>query len=269
MSNNSDQAPDARAVLQALRDQLENWPQQADQLLAHVAQSAPLSDQPDQEDDTLLSLAVDDALKGVDISIRYPAFFQRLLADAALRRDFLAILDAIEGQPISLAAGPQPNLDFLRAAPLQPALEIVSPARWRLIWQAAVDQIQSIFFSAAQFEPIFRSDDDLEDAWFTLFRNEVDIDQAHASVVLEAVRLMAAPDQLQLHLAVGLTPDRATATDRLPDLRAHLIWGGYDQTVIITQRGRATFPPLPLDSILDATAQRITADLQLIVEPAL
>jgi hypothetical protein len=97
----------------------------------------------------------------------------------------------------------------------------------------------------------------------------VDIDQAQVSVVLEAVRLITVPDQLQLHIAVGVTPDQAAATDRLPDMRARLIWGAYDQAVTITQRGRATFPPLPLNLVLDETHQRITSDLRLVVEPAL
>lgn len=261
--------PNALAVLRTLRDQPDNWPEQADQLLAHLGQSTPLGDMPDHEDETLLSLAVDDALKGVDISTRYPAFFQHLLVDAALRRAFLETLEDLDSQPVSLPIDSQPNLGFLSALTLQPIIEFVSSARWRLSWQATLDQIQQILFAADSFQPAYRSDDYLEDNWFTLLRNEVDIDQTHASVVLEAVRLMTAPDQLQLHIAVGLTPDWATATDRLPDLRAQLIWGAYDQAVIITQRGRATFPPLPLNLVLDAASQRITAGLRLTVEPAL
>jgi hypothetical protein len=261
--------PDTLAALRALRKQPENWPEQADRLLAHLDQSSRTGDWPDHEDETLLSLAVDDALKGIDISRRYPAFFQRLLVDQALRHAFLDTLEALESQSTSLTADPQPDLNFLNTPTLLPMLEFVSPARWRLVWQAALDQIQQIFFSAAQFEPIYRSDDYLEDAWFTLFRNEIDIDRAHVSVVLEAARLITTPDQLQLHIAVGVTPDQTATTDRLPDLRAQLLWGAYDQAVTITQRGRATFPPLPLNLVLDEASQRITSDLRLIVEPAL
>ncbi len=273
MSSNSNSTPagppDTPAALRALLKQPENWPDSADRLLSHLGQVLPLDPIPDREDETLLSLAVDDALRGVDISIRYPLFFQQLLVDQDLRQAFLDTLEALESQTIPVSASPKPSLDFLSTPPLQPMLEFVSPIQWRLVWQAALDQIQQIFFSADQFQPAYRSDDYLEDAWFTLFRNEIDIDQAHVSVVLEAVRLIATPDQLQLHIAVGVTPDPTATPDRLPDLRAQLMWGAYDQAVTITQRGRATFPPLPLKLVLDETHQRITSDLQLIVEPAL
>ncbi|MBI5567769.1 MAG: hypothetical protein HY870_22910 [Chloroflexi bacterium] len=261
--------PDALATLRALLNQPDNWPEQADRLLAHLDQSSRSGDWPDYEDETLLSLAVDDALKGIDISRRYPAFFQRMLVDHDLRQAFLDTLGALDSQAVPASVSPQLSLDFLSTSSRRLIREFVSPARWRLVWQAALDQIQQIFFSADQFQPAYRSDDYLEDAWFTLFRNEIDIDQAHVSVVLEAVRLIATPDQLQLHIAVGVTPDQAATTDRLPDLRAQLIWGTYDQAVTITQRGRATFPPLPLNLVLDETHQRVASDLRLIVEPAL
>lgn len=260
---------DARAVVRNLINRPEDWPTTADELLARLSQASQPAAFSDQENETLLSLVVDDALKGVDISSRYPDFFQRLLEDDDLRQAFLATMEAVENQSVPRPATAESDLSFLHAATIRPLLEFTSPARWRLKWQAALDQLQQIFFAADQFQPIYRSAAYLEDAWFTLFRDEIKIDQMHASVVLEAVREMAAPDQLRLHIAVGLTSDRFAAAERLPDLRAQLTWGAYDQAVLITQRGRAVFPPLPLDLILDAAAQHITADLRLIVEPAL
>ena len=263
---------DVLAALRALADQPDNWPDKADRLIANLGQ-IPQSDLVfDQENETLLSLVLDDALKGVDISSRYPVFFQQLLNDQDLRQTFLDALEALEAQPsesIVVSHSPQPVFDFLKAPTAKPIIEFVSPAKWRLIWQAALDQIQSIFFSAAQFEPVYRSDDYLEDNWVTLFRDEIEINQAQVNVVLEAVRLLAAPDMLQLQIAVSVTPDPGEMTDRLPDLTAHLTWGLYDHSVTITQRGRATFPSLPLSLVLDETNQHVTSDLQLIVEPAL
>jgi len=260
---------DARAVVRNLIDQPDNWPATADKLLARLSQASQPAAFSDQEDEALLSLVVDDAAKGVDISSRYPDFFQRLLEDDDLRQAFLEALEVIENRSAPRLTAAERDLNFLHTPTLRPILEFTSPARWRLRWQAALEQLQQIFFAADQFQPVYRSADFLEDNWFTLFRDEIDIDQLRANVVLEAVRLMTAPDQLQLHIAVGLTPDWTATPQRLPDIRAHLTWGTYDQTVLITQRGRAVFPPLPLNLILDEAAQRITADLRLIVEPAL
>ncbi len=260
---------DARAILRALADQPDNWPATADELLSRLSQASHRAVDSSEENDTLLSLVVDDALKGVDISRRYPVFFQRLLADDELRRAFLETLEAAENRAIPATAAAEPALSFLQTPARHAILEVVSPNRWRLRWQAALDQLQQLFFSADQVQPAYRAADYLEDAWFTLIRDEIAVDQFRASVLLEAARLMTSPDHLQLHLAVGLTPDRMVVTERLPELRAQLTWGTYDQTVTITQRGRATFPLLPLQLILDETTQHVTADLQLIVEPAL
>lgn len=261
---------DLLAMLRAALAQPDQWPEQADRLLAQLTQLTPDAAGPGHEDDALLSLAIDDALNGLDISVRYPAFFQQLLADADLRQAFLEALEALEKQPGDVApstVGARPSLAFLDARATQPVIEFTSPANWRLKWQAALAQLQSIFFTAAA--PVYRSADYLEDAWFTLFRDEVNIDRMRASVVLEAVRLMTSPDQLQLHLAVGIALDRAKTPDRFPDLRARLTWGDYDQAVIITRRGRATFPPVPLNLVMNESTQHMTADLRLIVEPAL
>lgn len=262
----------AFAALRALLNQSEDWPEEADQLLAHLSQSPQSSSTSDRENETLLSLAVDDALKGVDISIRYPAFFQQMLVDQDLRQAFLDTLEALEkhaDDPIAISTVPQHTFDFLLASIVKPIVEYVSPAKWRLSWQATLDQIQHTFFTAAQFEPAYRSNDYLEDNWVTLFRDEIEINQAQVNVVLEGVRLLAAPDMLQLQIAVGVTPDPGEMTERLPDLTAHLTWGPYDHLVTVTQRGRATFPPLPLSLVWDETNLRVTSDLRLIVEPAL
>ena len=77
---------DVLAALRALADQPGNWPDTADRLIANLGQ-IPQSDLVfDPENETLLSLVLDDALKGVDISSRYPVFFQQLLNDQDLRQ---------------------------------------------------------------------------------------------------------------------------------------------------------------------------------------
>lgn len=260
------------AGLWALLTQSGNWPEKADELLAELGQVSQPQSVSNQENETLLSLAVDDALKGVDISTHYPTFFQQMLVDQELRQAFLAALEDLEQQqsiPSPLSDSLPASFDFLKTPAIKPIIEYKSHAKWRLIWQNTIEQIQQIFFSAAQFEPAYRSDDYLEDNWFTLFRNEVEIDQTAVTVVLEAVRLLATPDTLQLQIAVGVAPDSDETVERLPNLNVRLTWGGYDHVVTVTQRGRAAFPPVPLSLVLDETQQRVTSDMRLIVEPAL
>ncbi len=79
-----------------LRDRLKElqaWPAAGDDLLNLAPDfywhSTPLS----ESDFEWLPLVVKDSIKGVDIGFQYPAFFQKLLTNARLRRLFLAGLD--------------------------------------------------------------------------------------------------------------------------------------------------------------------------------
>lgn len=260
------------AGLRALLDQPGNWPEKADELLAKLGQVSQPEFVSDQENETLLSLMVDDALKGVDISTRYPAFYQQMLVDVELRQAFLTALEDLEkpaSASVQLTDRSPLNFDFLKAPSIKPTIEFVSRANWRLIWQDTLERIQQTFFSSAQFEPAYRSDNYLEDNWFTLLRDEVEIDQMQVAVVLEAMRRLATPDLLQLQIVIGIALDSGEMLERLPNFNARVTWGVYDHVVTVSQRGRTTFPPLPLDLVLDGTHQRVTSDLRLIVEPAL
>src|ERR1051325_4389457 len=69
------------------------------------------------EDEEMLSLIVEEANQGIDISKRYPSFYQKLLNNPDLRQAFLDILDSIEDEdselPIPWAGGRDVDLSFL------------------------------------------------------------------------------------------------------------------------------------------------------------
>ena len=262
----------ALAALRANLNQTGDWPDPADRLLSHLHQPSQSMPSSEEENAAVLSLIVSDVLNGVDIADRYPALFRRLMEDEDLRQAFLDALEAMEDsrqETKPLLDLPQHTFDFLKMAAPKPSIEYASPAKWRMAWQQTIDQLENIFFSATIPQPVYRSVDDLEEPWFTLFRSDVEVAQARLSVVLEAIWMTDMSDTLQMQVAVGFTPGPSEPTARTPDLRARLSWGQYEETVTITQRGRATFPILPLDLILDEAAQHFTADLQLTLEPAL
>ncbi|HLF25884.1 MAG TPA: hypothetical protein VJG32_06075 [Anaerolineae bacterium] len=261
-------------VLAVLREQLSqtgDWPDSAERLLTHLDQPSPLAPRSEEENDAVLSLIVSDALKGIDIADRYPTFFHKVMADEDLRQAFLDALEAMEESRQEAKPSldiPQPAFDFLKAATPKPAIEYTFPAKWRIIWQQTIGQLESIFFPAATPQLAYRAVDDLEDPWFTLFRSDVEVAQAQLSVVLEVIWMTDTSDTLQMQVAAGFTLSPSEPIVPIPDLRAHLTWGQYEATVMITRRGRATFPPLPLYLVLDESARHVTADLQLTLEPA-
>src|SRR5688572_17786521 len=98
----------------------------------------------------MLSLVVHDALEGVDISVRYPAFYQRMLADNELREAFLDSLDLLRrsqvGQLLPLPQPASEDLSFLRARSSEPRIEYTTNGRWRILWQRTIADIQAILF---------------------------------------------------------------------------------------------------------------------------
>ena len=263
-----------RAILGSWRAQIEqgrDWPASADRLWSQLAQSTSAASSAEEEHE-LLSLIVNDALKDIDVSTRYPEFFRRLLADEDLRQAFLEALELMESD---LADDqefiPQASeLSFLRAKSSQPIIQRPSQNQWRVIWQQTIDQLQTIFFPPHLApEPAYRHTENFEDAWFTLFRSDVEVNHTQLAVSLEAAWQSDAPDALNVQLAIGITADPVESAAPFLDLRAMLDWGDYSTTVVVGQRGRASFPPIPLTAILDEINQRITSNLSLSLEPAL
>lgn len=66
----------------------------------------------------MLSIMVNDALVGIDVMKKYPAFYSRMLVDGELRAAFLDILDLLEqsrtGQLPEFPGSGVINLDFLQ-----------------------------------------------------------------------------------------------------------------------------------------------------------
>lgn len=86
---------EVNAEIQRLRDwlkQLNAWPEAGDQFLALMPQFSWNSPKPTESDYKILPIIVRDVISGSDIGAQYPAFFQKLLAHATLRNDFIAEL---------------------------------------------------------------------------------------------------------------------------------------------------------------------------------
>jgi hypothetical protein len=258
--------------LAALREQLEvaeEWPSTADHLLQHITEPGQTITTGDED---MLSLVVDDALKGVDITSQYPAFYQKLLADAELRQAFLDALDLLErsaaGQLSDPPPLPPPDLSFLnKPASPQPVVERTASQGWRATWRLLQAELAQLFRPS---DLVYRSGySNLDDEGIILLRSQVTAANNQLDMFLEAVRPAAEPDQLHLYLSVTSLTER-----KLPPLRASLQWGGRgrergrEQTAVIDQYGRARFQPIPLTTLLDETTQTFLSDLQLTLEPA-
>lgn len=221
----------------------------------------------------MLSFILDDALRGVDIKSQYPTFYRRMLENGKLRRAFLDGLDILErsrsGSLEPLPGPPWQDLSFLRTELVFRTVEWAAGRKWRAVWQQTIGQLQMVFFPTTQQQNVVHRGEDnlLENKWFSLFRDEVEIDRVIYAVLLEASTQMEDPEALDITLAVGIT-SQTSEEELIPAaLLVNLKWGNYQQVMRVTERGWANFPPLPLTEVLDESGNYFIADLRLSLEP--
>lgn len=65
-----------------------------------------------------------------------------------------------------------------------------------------------------------------------------------------------------LHVVLFIYPDEAIP-EKNRTVQARLQWGPYQETAPIDSYGRASFPPLPLNQVVDVEAQRVRFELSL------
>jgi len=214
----------------------------------------------------MLSIVVNDALNGVDIAKRYPTFFNKMLYDKEMRESFIDAIESVEkGQelPASLVL----NIDFLSTLTHKPFLEIIDKESWKVEWKKTIEQLQAIFSPA---ELVYRSNPSLyDDPWFTLLRDEFEVDGEAVSVVLDGTLSENDDDSIEIILKVALI-DLTTEEEIIPNLRGVLNWGDYQGEALISAGKGGTFPPLAFSTILDSSRENVIADLQLelVKEPA-
>lgn len=240
-------------------------PERADELLRKVTgktQSQELT----EADQEMLTLVINDTLRGVDIQKQYPAFYQRLTEDAALRDAFLDILEMAQEENAKTTTTPRPTsktLPFLSDRPEGAALRQFA-GRWQANWHQSIAQLNAIFLTHGP-EPVYRGDAYLEDPWFVLVRDQIEAAGSQLHVFLEATQEGEQPDELQLAVTVNI---QAQPPETSLALFASLEWGTYAETVSIGPQGRAAFPPVPLVKILNEQMTSFVADLLLTLEPA-
>lgn len=238
-----------------------DWPEGGDQLLRELGRLETSA-----EDLEMLSLVVNDALEGVDITRRYPTFYRRLLADPYLRQIFLDAMELLEkSEAGELEPLPEPidvDLSFLAADEKDEAernesereeserKESNRPSaaeRLRISLTRTRDQLRERFAPPPAAAPMRSALAGMEDDYITLLRSDISTEVGDYEVILEGRRPAASN---ALHLVVMLIPKQEEPPAEL-ELEATLRWGRYQETRLLDPRGQTSFPPLPLDVILD------------------
>lgn len=215
------------------------------------------------EDNEVLSLLVDEALKGVDIKTQYPDSYRRLLGNPELRQMFLDTLESLEAEkegrlePFPVAG--EPTLAFLKDR--KPEGRLSEQETWQVTLQRTIQQLQNIF-SPPQLA--YRADANLfDDNWFTVLREEIELGGSSYSILLECGISEETDEALSASLNIAMTLE-STASPESP-IYATLRWGQYTEMLTIAGEGRARFPDIPFSATFDRQNQEITSDLDLVL----
>lgn len=236
-----------------------------DELAAIDSDISPIS----MEDNEMLSLIINESLKDVDITVRYPAFYRKLLNNSELRKAFVDALDAIESEKSGEVVPPlgivKPSLAFLTNKPVQPDIERLDENRWKIKWQQTIEQLQSMFFSP---DLATVRDASMDDAWFTVLRGETDFQGALYLVILECGVSGDTDNALSAYLSIAVTLKSTTPHQQFP-IRATLRWGKYSETLEIVEEGRVRFPDIPYTVAFNEEYKNIASEmnLELVISP--
>jgi hypothetical protein len=210
-----------------------------------------------------LSLFLEDARQGVDVSRRYPGFYQKLIIDPELRQAFLDILHLMD-EDINHALGPIP---FAARANLEFLLEDQTPRSgsigksWNLRWTRTRQELQALF-SPPQLA-YRNSTDILSGDEFIIFQDDFRMDDFQYSISIVCTLGEDLAAGLLTRMNIGITPQGNSP--HLP-LKTILEWGQYKESVIIEGAGRISLPPIALAKILDPDLENIISDLELTIE---
>lgn len=219
------------------------------------------------EENEMLSLMVDEALKGVDIKTLYPDFYRKLFSNAVLRHTFLDTLELFEaekeGKLAPAPAGEKPKLAFLTKKSTNSDIQKLQNERWQVKLQKNSQQLKDIF-SPPQLA--YKHDANLfDDNWFTVLRDEIELDGSSYSILLECVISKQTEDALSAFLNIAMTLETAKPASE-SSIHATLQWGKYSETLTLVKEERARFPDIPFSATFNQQTQEITAGLELVLE---
>lgn len=195
----------------------------------------------------MISLVLTDALQGVDVAGRYPAFFRRLRVDPELALTYHDALDLLTadaaGQLRPLPGPPSRDLSFLAQSTIRPQLQVTAPDHWCITWCPTLSQRAGWTWT---FRPEGMPDWD-EATWTPIFRSGLAVELWGLAVSLEGRGLLAMDDYSKadsrrpmISFALAVQPLREVQSAvGWRALEGRWLWGDNEARAAVGQDGRA------------------------------
>lgn len=252
--------------LRRLLQEAKPWPETAELLLNDLSRIAtsPHTTSPD-EDYEMLSIVVNDALIGIDVMKKYPAFYARMLVDKELRAAFLDTLELLEESSAEDLSERSEydviNVDFIYQVMSRPVVQRSAKNKLTLYWHRTAEQLQTMLYINT-FRPreVMRSGNyQPGGGYINILQSQVEVEGQELEIRLEAAHELTRPGYLNLMIVLGQSEEMKQRFE------ATLCWGAYRETAEINQYGIAKFPSLQSDYIFTSSGE-LTQGLELHLE---
>jgi hypothetical protein len=200
-----------------------------------------------------LDLVVDQALSGIDIRKRFPAFYKKLLGNKSLRQQFIDAITLIAGgkETNSDPHLQKASLDFSFLKKNQPHF-----SSWPIFITQEKEQLMNIFFPV---KVVYRDGGTIGSSLvYTLLRKDFALGPTTYTVVLESS--LADGEEEVFHAALSLTAIEAGPKSAFP-VQASLRWGDYSSELLLNEEGKHPLPDIPLSAVFTADLDQVKSDL--------
>jgi hypothetical protein len=234
------------------------WPETGDRLLADLSHLINAPDPASSEEDLeMLSIVVNDALAGIDIMKKYPAFYARMLVDEELRTAFLDTLELLEesedDELPEEVKSESFDLEIIKKVMSRPIIIEAAKDKLKLVWRRSAEQLQAmLYINTLKPQELLRSGVYLpEGGHINILHSQVEIDGQELDIRLEASHALNNPGYLNLMIAM-IAPEQFTRR-----FEATIAWGSYRESAVINLFGIAKFPPLRTDQVFSPAGDLI------------
>lgn len=205
--------------------------------------------------DEMFDLLIDQAIKGVDIRVKFPELFRNLLNSSTLREQFMDSLALLSPELRSIH---DPYLDrnkldlsFLRK-------NLPSLSDWPIFLSKTRHELAQIFFPA---QAVYREVvDPGAKPIYSLLRKDFALGGVTYSVLIESS--LSEEQTEALSADITLTSNTEDLPEAFP-IQASIHWGDYATEITLNDQGKCPLPDIPLEQVFDSEITTIKSDFYL------
>jgi hypothetical protein len=208
----------------------------------------------------MFDLLIDQAIKGVDIRVKFPELFRNLLNSKTLREQFMDSLSLLSPELRSIH---DPYLDRSKLDLSFLYQNHPNLSSWPIFLAKSRHELSQLFFPA---QTVYREViDPGAKPIYSLLRKDFSLAGVVYTVLIESTLSADQTDALSANLF--LTSDAEDLPTAFP-IQASIHWGDYATEITLNNEGKCPLPDIPLRQVFDSEITTVKSDFYLTLSSA-